>query len=173
MNADLDRLLPTDGRALRTAFAAYPTGVVAVCTLVDGAPVGLAARSFASVSLDPPLVSVCAANESATWPLLRRGMRLGLSVFARDQAAVCRQLSRKNVDRFAGARWITTDAGAIFLAGAALWLETDIRQEIPAGDHSIVLLSVEAAHLFEEADPLAFLLCQMRSLPNVKRHTAL
>ena len=46
-----------DPAALREAFGVFPSGVVAVAAIVDGVPVGLAASSFTSVSLDPALVS--------------------------------------------------------------------------------------------------------------------
>ena len=57
-NQDLD-----PGR-LREAFGAFPSGVVAVAADVDGVATGLAASSFTSVSLDPPLVSFSVANSS-------------------------------------------------------------------------------------------------------------
>ena len=57
---------------LRQAFGIFPTGVVAVAAEVDGQLVGLAASSFTSVSLDPPLVSFSVARSSKTWPDLRR-----------------------------------------------------------------------------------------------------
>jgi flavin reductase (DIM6/NTAB) family NADH-FMN oxidoreductase RutF len=62
--------------ALRQAFAAFPSGVVAVAAEVAGRPVGLAASSFTSVSLDPPLVSVSIACSSTTWPVLRKAARI-------------------------------------------------------------------------------------------------
>ena len=46
-----------DPRRLRDAFGVFPSGVVAVAAQVDGVAVGLAASSFTTVSLDPPLVS--------------------------------------------------------------------------------------------------------------------
>ena len=61
-----------DPARLREAFGSFPSGVVAVAAEVDGALIGLAASSFTSVSLDPPLVSVSLANSSKTWPDLRR-----------------------------------------------------------------------------------------------------
>ena len=62
---------------LRHAFGLFPSGVTAVCGIVDGHPAGLAASSFTSVSLDPPLVSVCIAHTSSTWPILRQCRWLG------------------------------------------------------------------------------------------------
>ena len=62
---------------LRQVFAAFPTGIAAVAAIIDGEPAGLAANSFVSVSLDPPLVSVCIGHTSTTWPALRTAGRLG------------------------------------------------------------------------------------------------
>jgi hypothetical protein len=67
-----------DQALLRQAFGAFPSGVTAFCGLIDGVAEGMAASSFTSVSLDPPLVSVCVANTSTTWPKLARLDRLGV-----------------------------------------------------------------------------------------------
>lgn len=57
---------------LRRAFGCFPTGVAAVCAVAETGPVGMAVSSFTSVSLEPPLLSVCMQNSSTTWPTLRR-----------------------------------------------------------------------------------------------------
>lgn len=67
-----------DQNVLRQAFGCFPSGVTAFCGLLDGAAEGMAASSFTSVSLDPPLVSVCVAKTSTTWPKLATLDRLGL-----------------------------------------------------------------------------------------------
>lgn len=60
-----------DGPGLRAVFGCFPSGVIAVCAMRDGRLDGMAASAFTAVSLDPPLVSVCAQETSATWPRLR------------------------------------------------------------------------------------------------------
>lgn len=62
---EIDRL-DGDIAQLRRAFGCFPSGVTAVCAVVDGEPVGMAASSFTSVSMAPPLVSVCVQDSSAT-----------------------------------------------------------------------------------------------------------
>jgi flavin reductase (DIM6/NTAB) family NADH-FMN oxidoreductase RutF len=94
---------------LRRVFATFPTGVAAVAAVVGGEPAGLAANSFVSVSLDPPLVSVCIAHTSTTWPTLRSADRLGISVLGDHQESVSRQLSSRDSARFAGLSWRVTD----------------------------------------------------------------
>ena len=82
-----------DPARLREAFGVFPSGVVAVAAEVDGELIGLAASSFTSVSLDPPLVSFSVANTSKTWPDLRRAEHLGVTVLADHHGEVCRQLA--------------------------------------------------------------------------------
>lgn len=145
-----------DVTALRRAYSRYPSGVVAVCALVGDQPLGMAASSFTTVSLEPALVSMCVQNGSATWPRLREHGHLGLSVLGGDQDEVCRGLSTKHGDRFAGVRWESDEWGALFVHGAALWMGCALYDEVPAGDHTIVLLQVCELRTDPAKEPLVF-----------------
>ncbi|SEG75363.1 NADH-FMN oxidoreductase RutF, flavin reductase (DIM6/NTAB) family [Nonomuraea solani] len=145
-----------DSTQLRRAFASFPSGVTAVCTLVDAVPVGMVCSTFTGVSLDPALVSVCVQASSTTWPLLRRQSRLGLSVLAEDQDLACRQLSRKSGDRFEGLRWENDARGGVFLPGAVAWFSCSLYEEMPAGDHAIALLEIHDLRSVASGAPLVF-----------------
>lgn len=140
--------LPTnqdlDPARLRAAFGVFPSGVVAVAAEVDGAPVGLAASSFTSVSLEPALVSFSIANSSKTWPDLRRSRRLGVTILADHHGEVCRQLAGPVEQRFAGVAWSASDGGAVTLDEGLARFETSIYREVEAGDHTIILLELHA-----------------------------
>ena len=140
---------------LRRVFGAHPSGVVVVAALVHGEPVGLVASSFTSVSLAPALVSACVAHTSTTWPVLRSAPLLGVSVLSAGHESVVRQLATTG-DRFAGVRWRASHEGAVLLDDAAAWLEVGVDQEVPAGDHDIVLLAVHAAEADHGVEPLVF-----------------
>lgn len=154
-------LHPTE---LRRVFSAFPTGVTAVAALIGGTPVGLAANSFTSVSLQPPLVSLCIAHTSATWPLLQQAPRIGISVLGAHQEQAGRQLSTVGRDRFATLSWRSNDIGAVVLDGASAWLDCSIEREIPAGDHNIVLLRVHDLEADHSVDPLVFHRSQFHQL---------
>ena len=141
---------------LRRAFGIFPSGVTAVCAVIDSEPVGLAASSFTSVSLAPPLVSVCVAHTSSTWPVLRRAPRLGVSVLAADHGEVARAMSAKGTDRFAQVSWEVSADGAVFVHGSALWLDCTIDQTHVAGDHDIVVLRVGALQPYPDVAPMVF-----------------
>ncbi|MCR4266642.1 flavin reductase family protein [Nitratireductor sp. ZSWI3] len=55
---------PFDPLYLRRCFGKFATGVTVVSLAVDGRPHGLTVNSFASVSLDPPLVLICVDKRS-------------------------------------------------------------------------------------------------------------
>jgi flavin reductase (DIM6/NTAB) family NADH-FMN oxidoreductase RutF len=152
------------GPDLRRVFGAYPTGVAALAGVVDGQPVGMAANSFTTVSLDPPLVSVCVAHSSSTWPVLRDSARIGISVLASGQEDVSRQLAAKGVDRFAGLGRRTTPDGCVLLDGAAAWFDCSIDQQVRAGDHDIVVFAVHDLDVAEGVAPLVFHASTYRSL---------
>ncbi len=149
---------------LRTAFGAFPSGVTAVAGLVAGQPVGLAASSFTSVSLDPPLVSVCMARSSTTWPTLRLAPSIGVSVLAAGHGEIARALAAKEGDRFASLDWHADDRGAVLVKGSALWLTCTLEAELPAGDHEIVLLRIHELKVFADVAPLVFHASSFRQL---------
>lgn len=141
---------------MRQAFGCFPSGVLAVCARVDEVPVGMAMSSFTSVSLVPPLVTMCVQHTSATWPLLRACPRLGLNVLAEHQDQQCRSFASKQGDRFSGSTLTTTPEGAIFVEDATLWLDCSIQQEIPVGDHMIIVLLVHLLRASVDRSPLVF-----------------
>ncbi len=145
-----------DPHRLRRVFGVFPSGVAAVAAIVDGAPAGLAVSSFTSVSLDPPLVSVCVAHTSSTWPKLRAATRLGVSILSAAQERAGRQLAGRGADRFAELDWRTTAAGAVLLDGAGGWLDTSVEQEVRAGDHDIIVLRVHDLDADHDVSPLVF-----------------
>jgi flavin reductase (DIM6/NTAB) family NADH-FMN oxidoreductase RutF len=141
---------------LREVFGCFPSGVIAVCAIVDGAPVGMAASSFTAVSVAPALVSICIQNTSTTWPRLRERPRLGLSVLAECHGEACVSLSRKVGDRFAGVSWTELPDGGVLVHGASAWLDCRPATELAAGDHTIALLEICATGTDPDTPPLVF-----------------
>jgi flavin reductase (DIM6/NTAB) family NADH-FMN oxidoreductase RutF len=151
-----DMLSALDDRELRRAFGCFPTGVTAVCALVDDQPIGMAASSFTSVSLKPPLASFNVQLGSNTWRTLGAAPLLGVSFLGAGHERVSRQLATKTGDRFSEVDWHTSPSGAVFIDGAAVWLECSIDRRIIAGDHELVLLLIERMSVQPDVTPLVF-----------------
>lgn len=142
--------------ALREAFGQFPSGVIAVAAEADGVRLGLAASTFAPVSLDPPLVSFCVQNTSETWPRMQNLPALGISVLAEEHRDAVRTLAAKTGDRFAGVETVSSEAGAVFIKGTCLWLESVVENLVPAGDHTIVVLRIREFTVHRDVSPIIF-----------------
>lgn len=152
------------GRALRDAFAQFPSGVVAVAAEVDGTAVGMAVSAFAPVSLEPALVGIFVANDSATWPVLRSASSIGLSVLSGEHVTMARTLAGPAEHRFQG---VPTSAGAgdaLFIEDTPMKLEGVIAEEYPAGDHTLVLFEIQSAFVQPEHSALLFHRSRLASL---------
>jgi 3-hydroxy-9,10-secoandrosta-1,3,5(10)-triene-9,17-dione monooxygenase reductase component len=147
-----------DAMRFRSVLGRFATGVVAV-TAIDpatGQPTGLAANSFTSVSLNPPLVAFCVAHTSTTWPKIRAADRHCINILAEHQREICLQLATKGADKFLGLTWTKSPGGHPVLDGAVAWLECAPQTEYVAGDHVIVVCRVHSLDRHHAGGPLLF-----------------
>lgn len=145
-----------DTAQLRRAFTLYPHGVMAVAADIEGVPVGLAVSAFVSVSLDPPLILLCFDKASSTWPRLKDAPSIGVSVLAAEHAWLGRQLASRTRDRFDGASFTRTAAGALLLDGAPTRMSCIIERVLDGGDHHMVLLRVDQCAFQPDIEPLVW-----------------
>ncbi|GGS46191.1 hypothetical protein GCM10010156_01090 [Planobispora rosea] len=147
-----------DSTRFRSVLGHFATGVVAI-TAIDpgtGAPCGLAANSFTSVSLDPPLVAFCVAHTSTSWPRVRAATTLTVNVLAEHQQPVCAALASKGGDKFAGLEWTASPSGNPVIGDALAWIDCSVEAEYPAGDHVIVVARVHQLDVQGDSGPLVF-----------------
>jgi flavin reductase len=142
------------GDELRSAMRRFPAGI-AVLTLRR--PFGVTIGSLASVSLEPPLVSVAIGHETQAHELIRDEGGFALSLLAGDQAALAQHFARsvppialwEGVDARDGTR-------GPLLADALAWFDCAVRSEHLAGDHTIFVAEVERIELGREAEGLVY-----------------
>lgn len=146
-----------DPRVFRTTLGQFCTGVVIVTGCLDGEPAGFAAQSFTSLSLNPPLVALCPARSSASWPRLRDSGSFCVNVLGADQRALCELFAKTGIDKFAGLGWRAGVTGSPILTDVVAWIDCDLEVEHDAGDHTIAVGRVRAMGV-ERADkaPLLF-----------------
>ncbi|WP_433326460.1 flavin reductase family protein [Spirillospora sp. CA-294931] len=147
-----------DSATFRSVMGRFATGVVAITAVEpdSGLPTGLAANSFTSVSLEPPLVAFCVAHTSTTWPRLRGARRLCINILSEPQLEVCKQFALKGADKFQGVGWTESPSGGPVIEGALAWIEVEIENEHVAGDHVIVVARVHHLDKHHDGDPLLF-----------------
>ncbi|MEW1551661.1 flavin reductase family protein [Streptomyces tsukubensis] len=155
-----DEQPPGAARATKTASAAdhahyrrvlghFATGVVAVVgrDTATGEPVGMVANSFVPASASPPLISLCIARTSSSWPRIRDGGRIGVVVLSETQRAVSAGLAGRSRDKFRDLEWTDSPGGLPVPVGGLAEMECEVAAELPAGDHEIVLCRVVRTEL--------------------------
>src|ERR1700691_3399698 len=127
----------------RTVLGHFVTGVVVVTAMTREEPVGFTCQSFTALSLEPPLILICAAKTSVTWPRVAEARQFCVNVLASGQRALCNQFARSGPGKFAGAAWHTGPVtGAPILDGVIGWLECELAEVYEAGDHWIATARV-------------------------------
>ena len=141
----------------RAALGMFATGVTIVTARgPDGAPVGLTANSFNSVSLTPPLVLWSLARSAGSMRAFERGSHYAINILAADQHTLAARFAGKAVDRFKDLAFREGAGGAPVLEGAAAVFECFNRSRYEEGDHVIFVGEVEHCSWREGAQPLIF-----------------
>ena len=143
-------------RRFRRVLGHVPTGVALITATTPAGPTGMAVNSFTAVSLNPPLVSFCAAHTSSTWPRIEAAGAFAVNVLGEHHAEVSRRFARKGADRFAGLVHRSGATGAPVLDGVAAHLDCELHAVHEAGDHVIVLGRVVHLDADEGVRPLVF-----------------
>jgi len=141
----------------RHALSRRASGV-AVVTARNGDRIhGMTVSAFTEVSLEPPLVLVCADKASNTLPFIEAGGVFAINILARDQQEIsARFASKKNEDkRFDGLEVDTGRTGAPLLRGVAVNIDCRVVAEHDAGDHVLYIGRVEEVRSFDR-EPLLY-----------------
>ena len=145
-----------DSAKFRQVLGHFPTGVTVITAANDGVPVGMAVGSFASVSLEPPLVAFFADKSSSSWPKIAPTGAFCVNILGEHQEDVCRRFASKEPDKFAGLGWSPAGSGSPLLDGVIAWIDCDIQEVTEAGDHLCVLGAVRELDVGHDGPPLLF-----------------
>lgn len=133
-----------DSRSLRDALGEFATGVAVVTACNrDGQPVGVTINSFASVSLEPPLVLWSLGLQSPSLAVFEACSHYAVNILAADQVELSLRFSQSQDDRFAGIDTIVGAGGTPLLTGCSAWFECRNELRHPGGDHIILVGHVE------------------------------
>jgi flavin reductase (DIM6/NTAB) family NADH-FMN oxidoreductase RutF len=124
----------------RQLLGRFATGVTVLTVATpEGTPLGMTANSLASVSLQPPLISVCVDREADMHDAILRIPEFVVNVLASHQEALARRFADQHEDRFEGIGYHLSPEGLILLDGALAHIECRRHTQYPGGDHTIVV----------------------------------
>jgi len=143
-----------DPRAYRDALGSFATGVTIVTVPSADGPIGITANSFASVSLDPPLVLWSPAKSSKRFNYFDGAPHFAIHVLDAHQQEACNGFI-KDKSAFEGLDWITGEHDVPHIRGCLARFECTLDASHDAGDHTIVVGRVRNA-AFRTGLPLLF-----------------
>jgi flavin reductase (DIM6/NTAB) family NADH-FMN oxidoreductase RutF len=161
--------LAPDARALRAALGRYATGVCLVTTRgPSGKREGMTINSFASVSLNPPLVLWSISNQARSAEVFLGAGRFNISVLGAAHKELALHFARPAEDKFEryAADIVTGDNGLPRVRGALAAYECSVFSCHAEGDHTVLIGRVEHFE-GEESAPLLFHAGKLGSLADL------
>src|SRR3954451_7019908 len=147
---------PIDPRDFRSALGTYATGVTIITAAApDGKPYGLTCNSFASVSLNPPLVLWSLVVYSSSLTIFQNASHFTVNVLGVSQQALASAFAKSSDDKFAGVDWTPGLGGAPLLTDSVSSFQCRAANRYYGGDHVIFLGAVEA-YSYNRREPLLF-----------------
>lgn len=149
--------MPVTGAEFRAALGRWASGVAIVTSAAGDEIHGMTVSAFTSVSLDPPLVAICADKTSNTLTLISKSGVFAVNILSSTQQALSDRFASKRDEhlRFAGLDWRPGVTGSPILPGVLAALDCRVVATHDAGDHLLYVASVEWVELFA-GEPLVY-----------------
>lgn len=145
---------PDTARMFRDALGRFATGVTVVTCDSDLGPLGITANSFASLSLDPPLVLWSPARASRRFQAFIDARHYAIHILSKAQQDLCERFATQGHD-FDGMDWHANGHRVPLFRGCLARFECTRHAIHGGGDHAIVVGHVDAAEV-NEGEPLLF-----------------
>ena len=146
-----------DAEGFKQVLSHWITGVTIVTTCDGDRIHGMTVSAFTEVSLDPPLVLVCADKGSNTHPMIAAGRVFAVNVLASDQTDLSNRFaSKKSEDsRFDEVAYATGETGAPLLDGVVANVDCRLVAAHDHGDHVVYVGEVVEVR-YHEREPLLY-----------------
>jgi len=143
-------------RSFREALGRYPTGVALITLMAEGRPMAMTVNSFASVSLDPPLILWSVDRAGKRYRLFRDTLHFAVNVLAADQEALSVFCAQNDDLGLSDAAWSPGQDGAPLVKGCVARFECSREAVHAGGDHDIIIGRVDAFDMPRTAPALVF-----------------
>lgn len=146
-----------DSLQFRRALGRFATGVCVITANPSGfSPFGVTVNSFASLSLDPPLVLWSLQKSSDTMDAFTAASHYCVNVLSEDQQALSGRFAKKGEHALELAHYRIGETGLPVLHGTLAAFECAIDARHDGGDHVILIGRVLAMHYPEPGRPLLY-----------------
>ncbi len=133
-----------NNETFKQAMGCFPSGVTIVTTIDNaGEKTGFTASAFTSLSLSPPLILVCLADNADCFDTFNKGNHFAVNIIGKDHEELAFKFATKGCDKFEGNEFILGESGLPILPNTPVSLECSTKNIYPGGDHVILVGQVE------------------------------
>ncbi len=151
---------PITDQTLRKIRGLFAGSVTVVTTVHAGQLRGVTVSAFSAVSLNPPLVLICIANESESREWIAESGVFVVNILSDEQEFLAERFAARAPivnARFDGVPYHTAITGSPILAESLAWYDCRVEATHDGGDHAIFIGRVEAVGLGVEGKlPLVY-----------------
>lgn len=141
--------MPFDEFRFRQVLGHFASGVTVVTTEHAGQLYGMTVSSFASLSLNPPLVLICIDKALPTHNALQETQHFAINILSKQQEHLSRRFATRDLDKFQGVAYTLGQLNAPLLDGTLAVIECRLHASYPGGDHTIFVGEVIDAQVGE------------------------
>jgi flavin reductase (DIM6/NTAB) family NADH-FMN oxidoreductase RutF len=148
--------MPIERNELRRVMGHFATGVTVITTISkQGAPFGLTANAFMSVSLEPPLLLISVDRKAESFPHFEESKVFTVNILRDDQESISRRFAVSGGNKFEGVAYHVGGNGVPILEGTLAHVECRLYAAHDGGDHILYLGEIQEAET-REGKPLLF-----------------
>lgn len=148
-------------RELRDCFGLFATGVMIASTNFKDELYGMTINSFASVSLNPPMLLFSIGNESYNLKYFKKTKYFTLNILSVDQLKLAQEFARKgNQHKWAMEEFYLTHKKNPVFNNSLGFFECKKHKMIKAGDHHILIGEIVDFAKFNDLKPLTYIKSQ-------------
>lgn len=139
----------------RNVISHFASGVSIITVRENEIDYGITASAVSSVSLEPPMLLICANKNTGTCHAISSVGSFTVNILTENQGELAKQFARANSDKFKEVEMSHGELGNPVLKNTLAQLECRVVEEVTGGTHSVFLAEVQKAHALE-GDPLVY-----------------
>ena len=148
-----------DLQGFKDAMSQMATGVTIVSSFFEDTNFGMTVSSFTSVSLHPPLVSICIDKRVVICSIIQNAKRFAVNILSHEQTELGQVFSTPNIDmtqRFQNGTWTKLSTASPVLQDSLAWIDCSLYAAHDIGDHLIFIGEVQSCHAQKKGTPAIY-----------------
>lgn len=162
-----------DGQTFKSILACWTAGITVVSVASEGSWQAITVNSFASVSMEPPLICLNVANRLDTRRLIAREGHFAISILSEEQLELGKRFAGfydgEFEDRFDGLSCQTSPDGDPIIPDCMAWLACSVEHYLNVGENTMFVGIVQDGDWTSDKLPLLYHNRQWGSFHSVER----